>query len=311
MSLLTEIKQAAVDESVPVTVLLRKCMLLADSLGNEDLAQWAGRELNGYPVDVPLPDYRVIAAPAVGSFTNGYTYYPELGISPSALPEDSRDFGRQVFLRHPISELQSLAATDQKGGSITCPWPAGLINRLRNDLYRGLQLISASQQVGHAPLIGVMDAVRNRVLEFAIALQKAYPDAGEKSSAPIPEGFVTQVFHTTIYGRVTNLAVGGGTVVQMAVTVPPGDEKALREALSRLGVPQSELDKLELDEKPVSAEELGPKATNWIGSIAAKVGAGTLALAKGVGVNLLVKAILAYYGMLVDPPELPPLPPPP
>ncbi len=53
MSLLREIQNAAVDETVSLAVLLRKCKILAARLGNIEFKTWVDKELNGYDNDSP------------------------------------------------------------------------------------------------------------------------------------------------------------------------------------------------------------------------------------------------------------------
>lgn len=61
-TLLDEIEQDAVNDSVPVATALRKCVALGGRSGSEALRDWATRELEGYYGDVELPRYRVIPA---------------------------------------------------------------------------------------------------------------------------------------------------------------------------------------------------------------------------------------------------------
>src|SRR5689334_12658281 len=101
MSLLKEIQDAAVNDSTPLAVLLRKCMVLAATLDNDTLREWASHELNGYSSKEALdalPDYRKLHAPAHGSFSNGYYWYDDLPIPASLLPKKSRHFGETAFL---------------------------------------------------------------------------------------------------------------------------------------------------------------------------------------------------------------------
>ena len=48
MTLLREIQADAVDTNVDISVLLRKCKVLAARLGNKEFNLWVERELNGY-----------------------------------------------------------------------------------------------------------------------------------------------------------------------------------------------------------------------------------------------------------------------
>ena len=48
MSLLREIQSDAIDKNVDISVVLRKCKVLAARLGNKNFKLWVERELNGY-----------------------------------------------------------------------------------------------------------------------------------------------------------------------------------------------------------------------------------------------------------------------
>jgi hypothetical protein len=57
--MLEDIQDAAVDASSNLATLLRKCKVLAARLGSQPLEDWLLWESNGYPDDVPVPDYRI------------------------------------------------------------------------------------------------------------------------------------------------------------------------------------------------------------------------------------------------------------
>ena len=70
-------------------------MLLQD-LDNDDLLNWVNYEIEGYPDDVEIPDYRVIGGQLYGSYFKGsmanhmkYNHVPlPLGNMPSETKED-------------------------------------------------------------------------------------------------------------------------------------------------------------------------------------------------------------------------------
>jgi hypothetical protein len=58
MKLLDDIIDLAVDNSSSLSMLLRKCLLLAHTLKNQRFRTWAEKELDGYDQRNELPDYR-------------------------------------------------------------------------------------------------------------------------------------------------------------------------------------------------------------------------------------------------------------
>lgn len=70
MTLLEDIQNSAVDANSDLGTLLRKCKLLAARLGSQPLEDWLIWESNGYPDDVPVPDYRIWSLEVKGDFVD-------------------------------------------------------------------------------------------------------------------------------------------------------------------------------------------------------------------------------------------------
>ena len=70
--LLDDIINLAADDKQSITVLLRKCLILASQLKNERLRTWANKELNGYDPEDTLPSYRVLKTIAKGDFSGSF-----------------------------------------------------------------------------------------------------------------------------------------------------------------------------------------------------------------------------------------------
>lgn len=59
-SLVAELKKQVLDEAVAVSVLLRKALLVAKELHDEENAQWIRAELKGYSEGSKVPAYRTV-----------------------------------------------------------------------------------------------------------------------------------------------------------------------------------------------------------------------------------------------------------
>lgn len=299
MSLLRQIQDAAIDSSTPISDLLRRCAILANRLGNAEFKQWVDFELNGYPPSAALPDYRILPAPAIGDFEGAYgSWLRNIGIPPSSLPNEYRQYAERVLLRQPISFCAAMAQTDPSG-SVNAPWPADLLVIVGRKIVSDMQLMGASQPISHASLVGIVDIVRNRVLEFAMQIEGVSPQAGEIDASPVvsPER-VGQLYQTIIVGNVSNLAHGSPGAVQTSIVIQPGDLAALQRYLADLGVGGDDIKELETTlaaEK--DAQGLGPKTTGWLAKLASK-GVGVAGkVGGGVATGLINKAILQYLGI--------------
>ena len=66
--LLDDIISLATHDKTSISVLLRKCVVLAHQLKNDRLKSWANHEFNGYENASEVPPYRKIAANSKGQF---------------------------------------------------------------------------------------------------------------------------------------------------------------------------------------------------------------------------------------------------
>jgi hypothetical protein len=69
MSLLRDIQNSAIDSSTDITIVLRKCKVLAVRLANDNFQKWVDRELNGYDSIDQLPEYRILKVELKGHFS--------------------------------------------------------------------------------------------------------------------------------------------------------------------------------------------------------------------------------------------------
>jgi AbiTii len=102
MQLLDEIIDLAVDDQASISVLLRKCLVLAHRLKNERLLAWTDKELNGYGKDDEIPSYRKIGARAkghfIGSFGRAISSQP---LQASVMKHEHRHFATTAMLAQP------------------------------------------------------------------------------------------------------------------------------------------------------------------------------------------------------------------
>jgi hypothetical protein len=298
-SLLTDIQQAAVDGSQSVATVLRKCAVLASRLKNVDFQKWVSHELNGYPAEADVPNYRKIASQAIGTFIGPFGSQMNNAPIPSAiLPEKQRAFGEQVRLRQPIASLEEAAQINPNKGNLEAPWPGNLIAIMQGKFANGWMLHSASQQIPHGAVTGLVDSVRNRVLEFTLQLEQEIPPGKTAAiSAEIPAK-VEHLYQTIINGNVTgNIATGSPGAVQ-STNVTEGDIKALAAALKELGVPAGDTKELiSIIEKKEDTQPFGPKTSAWLTKLGKKIGDGSIKVAENVSAGTVAKLILGYFGL--------------
>ena len=74
--LLAQIEADLLDDRVPLSSLLQRCIVLSGQAGEQELRDWARWELNGYADVGTVPDYRHVHSPVMAVVTNNAGYNP-------------------------------------------------------------------------------------------------------------------------------------------------------------------------------------------------------------------------------------------
>jgi AbiTii len=177
-----------------------------------------------------------------------------------------------------------------------------LVARVADRFFEGRTLMAAHMELPRSAVIGVVDAIRNRVLQFVLEIEEQAPDVGEAKpggAAPLPADQVTQIFNTTIMGA-ANVAVGGQNVSQSAQVVA-GDLESLRKYLANLGLPGPDVADLETalkqDAPPNKEGQFGPNVAGWMGKMVKKAAEGGWKIAVPTAATVLASAIRWYHGL--------------
>jgi hypothetical protein len=304
MTLLRQIQDAAVDSSVHLPDVLRRCKLLGARLGNDEFKRWVDRELNGYSKDDELPNYRILNVDSLGHFIGvGGSQFKNAPIPPMAIPKKYHDMVCVHRMAEPISSLSELLRGGD-GENFQVPWPADLIALVGREIYQYNSCLAAWKVIPRGAIAGMVDTVRTRILSFAIEIEANAPNAGEAApnTLPLPQKEVSNVFNTYIMGGVGNLAAGGRDFAQASqVTVQEGDFSSLRDLLCKLDVPAEEISTLENsikdDAKDAGPGKLGPKTSSWVGRMVQKAAEGTLKIGTSAAASVIGKAIAKYLGL--------------
>ena len=98
------------------------------------------------------------------------------------------------------------------------PWPQELAVKFGAKGYDGFECLGSWQVVSPHALLGIVDTVRNRILDFSLRIEAENPEAGEAvpGTQPIPRDRVQTIFQNTFYGSVGNIAQNGQDFTQMA-----------------------------------------------------------------------------------------------
>ena len=306
MGLLHEIQAAVLEEGSDLGPILLKVRLLAARLGSQPLGEWVKHESEGYPPDSPLPDYRIIPVSYTATFSGPFGSGIKNAPIPSYLIEK---FAGEKWNRHEmrqsIAAVDDLLASSKDGGWLHID-AANLILLLQGKVYEGYACNAVSGTIPRAALAEIRHAVRSRVLELTIELEKAVPEATTiavgktDSGSPASSAVATQISQQIIYGNVTSIsATGEGAYVN--VSIGKGDAQGLVEYLKQAGIAEADakqLAEIVASESPESKQEpLGAKAKKWLVENLTKAANGTWKVGVSVATDVIREAILKYYGL--------------
>jgi AbiTii len=299
MGLLHDIQAAVLDDGTDLGPILLKVRLLAARLGSQALGEWVNHESEGYPENAAVPEYRKIQVSYTATFSGPFGRVINEAPIPSLIIEDLAGEGWTAYeFRGGVAAVDDLLASTKNGGGLSIE-ASNLIFRLQGKIYPGNNCMSVSGRASRAALAELKHAVRSRVLELTIQLEKELPEAALVTLTKTDLGSettaakATQISHQIIYGNLIS-ASGNATVTVIAAH----DLKALVQFLAEKGLPEhdaKELGDIIASERPeTSREPLGRRAKQWLLDRAAD---GTWKIAVSVATELAKEAAMKYYGM--------------
>jgi len=202
MGLLAEIQNDALSDATPVATLLRKVLVLASNLDSGLLEGWVRHELNGYPRDVDVPAYRQLPMTFRVMASNGLVKLNGHAVPSVILGKilDRSDV-ETYRCRQAIGTISPDSIDPKTNVSVNfANWGPLLPGRYLDDSF---EVHALWGEIPSTSLLGVLDAVRTRTLDFALNLKKGLPDADDVNSTipstPDVGRVVNQIFNTTIH----------------------------------------------------------------------------------------------------------------
>lgn len=297
MGLIKEIRNEVVDEEKSLTSVLRKAKIVATSLQNGEFKHWVEAELNGYSGEDELPSYRILESPVFGTFSGPQGIAKNVQLPTSQFPDWMGENPREILFGNPIKEIESFAERNDE--DLREPWPTETAMMLREKIgMRGMVLNEVYQPITTPQMEAIMDAVRNRLLEFVLELQEINPDILESEEAlkKISGEEIQHVYNVTIQGDKNVVASGDRIEQKVKQGIESGDMDSLIDYLRDVGLQHEDLESLkeaiEADGEP-TGDELGERVKSWLGEMTEKTYKGAINVGKGI----LVKAIMTYYGL--------------
>lgn len=150
------------EEGVSILSLLRKARVVSIKLGVTTIDQWLEHELSGYPTRNSIPEYRHIVGSPV--CRNPYTGWMPLEVRGA----QAQKMLSERHLHQPMGELCQFADKDA-GQSILFMYPAKIAEQIMNGIDGRFE---PALEVGVTVIHGIIATVRNKILDFALELER-------------------------------------------------------------------------------------------------------------------------------------------
>ena len=300
MSLLDEIRSDLVNESARLSNTLRKAKILASAIGLPEFKEWVDSELGGYSDREKVPSYRRIRPTNYGTFFGPFqSGVRNVGLPTCDLPASVKYFAENLTFFDGVGTLEAQASESHQE-SYRRPWPQEMVILARDAIRMegGMVLVDAHQPIPTHLHSGILDQVKNKLLDFVLGLQESEITSDDLDNRKVEPGAVRNLFNITIYGG-HNVVAGGEHVNQQVTPVEKGDIASLFNRLRELEVDDDALSDLEtaVTADPDAPEgKYGPKVQAWLGAMISKAVSNTWKVGVETGSKMLTDALNSYYG---------------
>ena len=296
MTSLEEIAADLIDETTNLANTLRKAQILADQLGSPELSDWVKSELDGYRGD-GVPEYRLLHLPVYGEFPVPMQGRTETIDISSHLPQQLRDTVQELAIADQIAVLEARLASGETESHREITKEFTDILRQAVKMSNGAELRSAHQRLPHVFLAGVLDSVKNRLLDFILDLQKMNATPEALNDGSVATEAIRNSFITNIYGDDNTVAIGEN-VSQTVTTVHKGNVESLIEYLRAHNINEEDLSELSsavASEPQSRGTGFGPKVAGWIGNMVGKALSGAWQYPGDKAQLMLMEAMNGFY----------------
>lgn len=285
-------QRMALDNQSSTPDLLRTAKAIAVKLQLADVAKWIDYELDGYPEDITLPDYRITKGKLMG-------LNPINGPIPMSVSNAQQEnMLRTVHIKAPLTELAR--AYNDPEATMIFSFPTEYSYKLQQNKPEFLRF-PLIQQIGQSKMLNVVEKVRNRLLDWSLELEQQgilgenlQFSQQDKDKAPMT------VNNFNFNGNINNTGVIGADnhdfAQQNILQVSAGDFDVLKSKLQALGFSADDVHDLKnlLDSEPAQDKptRVMPKVYAWLG----KAGERIIDAGLDKAAPLAIEAITKYLG---------------
>lgn len=296
MNLLDDIRSDLLNQSADLSNTLRKAKVLASIMGLCEFRDWVDHELSGYPNRSRLPDYRKFTPTNLGTFSGPFQSGAKNVVLPTInLPEPVKDFAEKLEFLDGVAALQAQADDEH-----VRRWPQELVFLARDsiEMSGGMVLADAHQPIPAHAIAGILDQIKNKLLDFILSLQEENITSDDLMNRKIKPEVTRNLFYINVYGD-RNIVASGEEVHQTTISVEENNVESLVDYFRQLNVDSDDLRRLEqaiAAEPAVCDGEFGPKVRAWVGGMVSKAATQMWNIGVEAAPKILIDALERFYG---------------
>lgn len=164
-----------------IQTALKRTKVLLQELNNDKLLQWVNYEIEGYPENADIPDYRIISGQVYGTYFKGsiatHVQYNHVPISLGNLPDEIKNDILTIKITQGIEALNAMVIESRRkeNGGLTRLIPSELyphIAQANNDL--GMIIVTASVELNMAEILNIFPKIESKLLDILLFLEKQF-----------------------------------------------------------------------------------------------------------------------------------------
>lgn len=300
--IISDIINSLVSDNSKLENALLKTKILAYKIKNDVLINWVNNELNGYPKESELPDYRKFTCRVMGTMSNGFQRVSNTAIPIFHLDSKMLKSLTEFNFNDGIGSLEFMigeAKTNRLMINIP-PEMCAFIN-YKIPTSGGLVVEFAHKEISIQAIKDISSAVKSKLLEFLLELESNFNLKLSNSDMEDKKDKINDLINTTIYGNNNVIITGDNNKQKVSYKIKQNDLNELLEFLSKEGVEKNDLVELEtivLSEKPdYETKTFGPKVKGWIKKMTSKALDGIWQVSLSSAGQILGEALNQYYGI--------------
>lgn len=204
MNLLEEIIFALTDSNTPLQDTLLKLKVFAIKVKNKDLINLITNELNGYD-NVPVPEYRIIRNPIIGSAANYGSKYTNITLPLMHLDKETREIIEKCEMYQSVSSLEEFLKMDNNSFSLHKTIPPEFFSLLSQGFESSHQVYSARMPITKGDISSILTRVRSTLLDIMMQIENSIDDVTAIQLFKHPDNSTINEINNIVNNHIQNI----------------------------------------------------------------------------------------------------------